>query len=175
MASTNIIRDKLINFEVYVSGGRKLGMADITLPSIEYKTSTLAGAGIGGEIEMPTPGQTGSMEVEINWRTINDDNAALMAMKAHDLEFRGANENYDAGMGELITEAIKVNVRTLPKKSDLGSLKPADHTDTKTTMEVIYFKETINDKRVIEIDKLNYIHYVHGVDYLESVRKALGL
>ena len=48
MASTNIIRDKLINFEVFVTGDRKLGMADITLPSIEYKTSNLAGAGIVG-------------------------------------------------------------------------------------------------------------------------------
>ncbi len=175
MAKTNIVRDKLVNFEVFISGNRKLGMADVTLPSLEYKTSTLSGAGIGGEIEMPTPGQTGSMELEINWRTINDDNAALLAMKAHDLELRGANENYDAGTGEIVTEAVKVNVRALPKKGDLGSLKPADHTDTKSTLEIIYIKESIDGKRVVEIDKLNYIHYVNGVDYLADVRKALGL
>ncbi len=175
MANVNIVRDKLVNFEVYIAGGRKLGMADITLPSIEYKTATLSGAGIGGEIEMPTPGQTSSMELEINWRTINDDNAALLGVKAHDLELRGANENYDAGTGELSIEAVKINVRTLPKKGDLGGLKPADHTDTKSTLEVIYFKETIDGKRQIEIDKLNYIHYVNGVDYLEGVRRALGL
>lgn len=91
------------------------------------------------------------------------------------MEFRGANENYDAGTGEIITEAVKVNVRALPKKGELDSFKPADHTDTKTTMEVIYLKQTIDGKRTIEIDKLNYIHYVNGVDYLESIRKALGL
>lgn len=175
MARVNIIRDKLVNFEVFIGGGRKLGMGDITLPTIEYKTSTLSGAGIGGEIEMPTPGQTGSMEMEINWRTVNDDNAALLAMKAHDLELRGANENYDAGTGEIVTEAVKINVRALPKKGDLGSFKPADHTDTKSTLELIYFKETINGRRQIEIDKLNYIHYVNGTDYLKGVREALGL
>ena len=175
MATTNIVRDKLINYEVVVAGSRKLGTTDVTLSSIEYKTTTLSGAGIGGEIEMPTPGQTGSMEVELNWRTINVDNAALLAMKAHDLEFRGANENYDAGTGEIITEAVKVNVRALPKKGDLGTLKPADHTGTKSTMEVIYLKETIDGKRVIEIDKMNYIHYVDGTDYMAPVRKALGL
>ena len=60
MATTNIVRDKLINYEVFVAGSRKLGTADVTLSSIEYKTTTLSGAGIGGEIEMPTPGQTGS-------------------------------------------------------------------------------------------------------------------
>ena len=43
----NIVRDKLINFEVFKEGNRKLGMGDITLPSLEYKTATLSGAGIG--------------------------------------------------------------------------------------------------------------------------------
>lgn len=175
MSGINVVRDKLINFEVFVGGNRKLGMADVTLPSIEYKTATLSGAGIGGEIEMPTPGQTSSMELEINWRTVNDDNAQLLAMHAHDLELRGANENYDAATGEVLTENIRIFARGLPKKGDLGSFKPADHTDTKTTLELLYFKEVVNGTREIEIDKLNYIHYVHGVDYMASVRAALGL
>ncbi len=175
MGSVNMVRDKLINFEVFVAGGRKLGMADITLPSIEYKTATLSGAGIGGEIEMPTPGQTGSMELEINWRTLNEDATKLLAMKAHDLELRGSSEQYDAGTGEISSEPVKINVRTLPKKGDMGSFKPADHTDTKNTLELVYIKITIANKKVLEIDKLNYIHFVDGVDFLASVRSDLGL
>lgn len=175
MGNINIVRDKLINFEVFIAGGRKLGMADITLPSIEYKTATLSGAGIGGEIEMPTPGHTASMELEINWRTLNEDVTKLLAMKAHDLEIRGSNEQYDAGTGEIKSEAVKINVRTLPKKSDTGSYKPADHTDTKSTLEIIYIKIAVAGKVVLEIDKLNYIHFVDGVDYLASVKSDLGL
>lgn len=174
MGSVNIVRDKLVNYEVYCAGERKLGMGDITLPSLEYKTATLSGAGIGGEIEMPTPGQIGSMELEISWRTINEDVTNLLSMKAQDLELRGANENYDAATGEIKIESVKINVRCLPKKGDLGSFKSADHTDTKTTLEVIYMKVSVDGKREIEIDKLNYIHYIDGVDYLESVRNALG-
>lgn len=175
MSGVNVVRDKLINFEVFMTGARKLGMADITLPTVEYKTATLSGAGIGGEIEMPTPGQTASMELEINWRTINEDVTTLLAMKAHDLELRGANEQYDAGTGEIKTQAVKINIRGLPKKGDVGTFKPADHTETKSTLELTYLKITIDDKMVLEIDKLNYIHYVDGVDYLASVRAALGL
>ena len=115
------------------------------------------------------------MEVELNWRTINVDNAALLAMKAHDLEFRGANENYDAGTGEIVIQAVKVNVRCLPKTGEIGSLKPASNTDTKNTMEVLYLKVEVDDKKTIEIDKLNYIHYVDGTDYLAGVRNALEL
>lgn len=175
MGNVNTVRDKLINFEVFSGGVRKLGMADATLPKIKSKTSTLSGAGIGGEIEMPTTGQTESLELEINWRTINEDISELSAMKAHDLELRGANEQYDAGTGEIKTQAVKINVRGLPKEVDLGSFKPADHTDTKTTLELVYIKITIDGTRKVEIDKLNYIYYVNGVDYMESVRKALGL
>ena len=38
-AGVNTVRDKLINFEVFKSGNRKLGMADVTLPDISYKTA----------------------------------------------------------------------------------------------------------------------------------------
>lgn len=171
----NIVRDKLINFEVFKEGNRKLGMGDITLPSLEYKTATLSGAGIGGDIEMPTPGQTASMELEINWRTLNEDVTKLLAVKAHDLEIRGSNQQYDAGTGEIKSQPVRINVRTVPKKSDLGSFKPAEHTDSKSTLEIIYLKVEIGGERVIEIDKLNYIHYVDGVDYLASVRSDLGV
>lgn len=175
MAAINTVRDKLINFEVFKSGTRKLGMADVTLPKLKNKTSTLSGAGIAGEIEMPTPGQTESMELEISWRTINEDVSELSEMKAQDLEIRGAFENYDSATGEITTQAVKVNVRGLPKETDMGSLKPADHTDSKNTLELLYYKVTVDGVRKIEIDKLNYIHYLNGTDYLESVRRALGI
>ena len=174
-AGVNTVRDKLINFEVFKGGNRKLGMADVTLPSISYKTVTISGAGIGGEIEMPTPGQTESMETEISWRTLNEDVTELLAMRSQDLEFRGANEQYDVATGEIKVQTVKVNICGLAKKGDLGSLKPADHMDSKTTLEVTYIKVTIDGVRKVEIDKLNYIHFVDGVDYLADVRKALGL
>ncbi|MBQ8699211.1 MAG: phage major tail tube protein, partial [Schwartzia sp.] len=85
----NAVRDKLINYEVFLGGERKLGMADVTLPEVSYKTDTLSGAGIGGDIDMPTLGQTDSMELGIKWRTINEDVTALLKQEAHDLEIRG--------------------------------------------------------------------------------------
>ncbi len=37
-----------------------------------------------------------------------------------------------------------------------------------------YYATYIDGKKVLEIDILNFIYYVNGVDYLEDVRKALG-
>lgn len=175
MSVINSIQDKSINYEVFAGGQRKLGTSEIALPKIEPMTSTLSGAGIGGEIEMPTPGMTGSLETELTWRTVNERNMEMLKTGAQDLELRNANEVYDAGTGLIKVQAIKINLRGLLKSGDLGSLKPADHTDTKTTIETIYLKITIDGKRIVEIDKLNYIYYVNGTDYLADVRKALGL
>ena len=66
-------------------------------------------------------------------------------------------------------------MRALPKEMDVGKLDPASQTDSTNQMSVLYFQEKINDKKRIEIDKLNYIFEVDGVDYFEPVRAALGL
>lgn len=171
----NQVRDRLEGYEVFVEGTRKLGTADVTLPELKYKTETLSGAGIGGDIEMGTPGQTESMELGLTWRTINEDGVSLMAMQSHDLELRGANQHYDAGTGKFIRHAVKINVRGIPKSGNLGKFEMASRSDMETTLEALYLKITMDGKKMVEIDKLNYIHYIDGVDYLEGLRQALGL
>ena len=37
-----------------------------------------------------------------------------------------------------------------------------------------YFATYIDGAKVLEIDILNFIYFVNGVDYLADVRKALG-
>lgn len=171
----NEVRDKLVNFEVYIAGDRKLGMADVTLPEISYKTDTLSGAGIGGEIDMPTLGQTEGMELKIKWRTINGDVTELLKQEAHDLELRGAIQHHDAGTGKFRVQAVKINVRGVPKGGNLGKFEPSAKSDAETTLELLYLKVTIDGERKVELDKLNYIHYINGTDYLSEVRTALGL
>ncbi|MBQ4358968.1 MAG: phage major tail tube protein [Proteobacteria bacterium] len=175
MASTNVQRDKLINYTVFVEGNRKLGTADITLPTISYNTDTLSGAGIAGEVDMPTLGHTDSMEVEINWRIVTGDLAVLIEPRGHNLEFRGSNQIYDEGNNEFKTSPVVVSVRALPKEGSLGKLEAMSTADASNTLEVTYLKVEIAGETKIEIDKLNFIHMINGTDYLASVRSDLGL
>ena len=39
---------------------------------------------------------------------------------------------------------------------------------------VTYFATFFDGKKVLEVDKLNFIYEVDGVDYLAEVRKAMG-
>jgi phage tail tube protein FII len=40
---------------------------------------------------------------------------------------------------------------------------------------VVYISVSIDGKKVLEIDKFNYICIIDGEDYLKDVRKALGI
>lgn len=170
-----IHRDRLTGFTIFKDGNRKMGIADITLPDIEYQTESLKGSGIAGELDFLNPGNIGAMKMTINWRTINEDLTELSAPKAHMLECFGAIQKYDAGSGELTTQQVRLAVRCLPTKSGLGKLENGTTMDSNNEFTVAYLKMTIDGTTKFEIDPLNYIFIVDGTDYLSAARTALGL
>ncbi|WP_295163428.1 phage major tail tube protein [Selenomonas sp. F0473] len=173
--AVNAVRDKLTDYAVFKDGRLLLGTADITLPSISYMSDTIKGPGIGGEVEMPTMSMTSSMDIEINWRTINDDLTELMAPVAHDLEFRGAESHFDSGTGQIRQIPAIVKVRVLPKTGELGKFETSSTTGSSNKMECIYIKVTYDGKTKIEIDKFARVFSINGTDYMADIRAALGL
>lgn len=171
----NPVPEKLINFRVYEDGTDLLGVADAELPSIEPMTDGVKGAGIAGEVDAPVIGQFGSMTLKLNWRTVNKSLLSLAQQKAHNLDLRGAIQVFQASTGEYLKQALKVVVRAIPKKTDLGKLAVASGQDSSSEFEVIYIKVMLEGEVMVEIDKYNYICVIAGVDYLAEVRTALGL
>ncbi|MEC1744119.1 phage major tail tube protein [Schinkia azotoformans] len=171
----NQVPEKLIAFRVYQDGNDLLGVADVEMPSIEAMTETVKGAGIAGEFESPVIGHYGSMTTKLNWRTLSKPVIHLTQPKAHNLEFRGASQVFDAGSGEYKFPPLKVTMRCTPKKTELGKLDVGAKSDSSNEFEVSYIKVFIDGKAVLEIDKFNYICVIDGVDYLKGVREALGL
>lgn len=171
----NQIPEKLINYTVYRDGAEFLGTADIQLPSLEALTETVKGAGIAGEVDSPTLGHYSSMAVTLNWRTVTDSSVRLAQQKSHSLDFRGAQQVYDAGNGEYRSVGVKVSVKAIPKKMDFGKMEPASTTDTSNELEVTYMKVVIDNKVMLEIDKFNFICIIDGEDQLKQVRQQLGM
>ncbi len=171
----NPIPEKLINFRVYKDGNDLLGVADAELPSLEAMTETVKGAGIAGEVESPVLGHFGSMGLKLNWRTVTKPTIHLTKPRAHALDLRGAAQVYDAASGEYKVSALKVSVRCVPKKTELGKLDVGATSDASNEFEVTYIKVFMDGKTVLEIDKFNYICVIDGEDFLKDVRKALGL
>jgi P2 family phage contractile tail tube protein len=165
-----------INFRVYNGENQDLlGIAEVTLPNFEAMTETVSGAGIAGEIDMPVLGHFGSMTVELSWRTMTSDAVTLSEQKAHRLDLRGSIEQYDEQSGDIASIPMKIALVTIPKGLNLGNLNVGTGSDSSTELECVYIKVWLDGKESVELDKFNYIYRVNGVDYLESVRRDLGL
>lgn len=169
------VPEKLIGFRVYKDSTDYIGIADVTLPSLEAMTETVSGAGIVGEVDSPTLGHMSSMETALNWRTLEKSNIELAAPDGVQLDMRGAQQVYDSSTGKFVVRPVKIFLNGIPKNTELGKLEVGTTTDTVNTLETTYLKVDIDNETVLEYDKYNYIYTVGGNDYLQAVREALGL
>lgn len=170
-----IVPEKLINYKCYNESNDLLGVTDVDLPSIEYMTETVKGAGIAGEINSPTMGHFSNMEAKITWRIIDKPLLNLAGNKAHTLDLRGAQQTYDPVSGEYKVLPVKVLIKGATTNTELGKFEQGGTVGGTTTISVFYLKVVVDGTTLVEIDKYNYIANVGGTDWLSDVRKALGL
>ncbi|RAV18831.1 phage major tail tube protein [Paenibacillus contaminans] len=167
--------ERVIDYSVFLNGTEYLGTATATLPEITYLVDTIKGGGINGEMEAPAPGQTGTMTLTLNWRTIEAAAAKLIAPKSHALDLRASIQTFDPATSEYKETAFKVTVRGRPLALSMGNLEPAATMDTNNTFSISYLKVMIDGVEALEIDKYNYVHKVYGVDYLAATKANLGM
>lgn len=98
----------------------------------------------------------------------------LAEPRKHQLDLRAAQQSWDNSTGRYVQQAVKHVLVVNPKKFAPGKLAPASSAEASGEYPVTYYATYIDGKKVLEIDILNFIYYVNGVDYLEDVRKALG-
>ena len=170
-----VISESLINFEVYSSGNRLLGLANVDLPEINFITSEVSGAAINGKLDVPITGATESLELTLNWRTWYTDPTKLLRHNVINLSARGALQNYDSSKGQVKIVPLRIDFRGRLKGVGLGSLKPAEQMESSSKIECDYLKITVDGKVTAEIDKYSFIYSVNGVDFMSDVRTALGL
>ena len=145
----------------------------VTYPDLELLTETLKGAGINGEIDLPTYGQFGSLEVEVSHNGLTSDIVSLFGMKTQHLEHRWASQvlNSTTGASEIVGK--KIIWRGFPKKLGIGSIEPNKAEEPSSTFELTYMKYMIGGVVALEIDKLNDVFKANGVDYSSAVKNLL--
>lgn len=172
----NNIPIKLAGMSLFMEGSNQdFATGDITLPSLTPMSDSISGAGILGEIDLPSPGHYGAMQLTIAWRTINADAFKLVSSKRKALEIRGAFREFDTISNSFVTRAVKIVVRGVGKGIDLGTLAQNAVTNTTNTIELTYIKIFIEGKPVFELDKFSYVSKINGEDDQADVRTALGL
>jgi len=171
----NRIPAVLVDYAVYLGNSRLIGTGEVTLPSINAVTADLEGAGIGGKVELPVLGKFDSMTTSIAFRTLELAMSELMTPVAKDITVRASQQVYDGAGGNLSTEGLVVQMRVMPKATDHGSMKSGEAMDGKVELEVLRLRVSVGGRELYEIDKLNCIYRVNGVDYSASIRADLGI
>mgnify|MGYP000637744151 CR=1 FL=1 len=156
------------NFNLYNNGTALVGLTgEISLPAFEGMTETLSGPGILGEIEEVIIGQFGSMELEIPFRILDEDAFKLMSPATSlNLTLR-ASEQFTVKS----TGGMRVVVRGRQKKLTGGTVKQGGAMDAAVTVEITYIMIELDGKQRIELDKINNVYKVNGVDLLAKIRK----
>lgn len=169
--------NKTLQYKVYNrTSGKPDFVTDTTSykrPDIEVMTDKISGAGIAGEIDMPTLAQLSAMEIEIGFKRANKKAVELFGQQTQELEVRWVTDVLDTTGAKVSTCANKDIIKAIPKKLSLGNIETNSTNEASIPLEVIYFKHIQDGEALIEIDKLNNVFIVNGVDYAKPIREAL--
>lgn len=163
----------VINYALYENNTEYVGITQADLPSLEFITSTITGAGIAGEIEAILVGQMKAMSITLKHTILTSNAIKLSTPEIHTWELREAQQSVE-NSGKLKLTGVKHIFKAFPKSMAGGSLKPQSTSDPETVASVLYWAEYRDGQKVMELDPLNNICFVNGTDYLAPLRTALG-
>lgn len=168
------IDESVINFALYEDANEYLGMAEVALPELASLTQEITGAGIAGNVEAVILGHFEAMTTTLNFRTVTRSAVSLNKPGYHTLTLRVAQQLKDTVKGTKVVQHVKHVMIVESKKYAPGKVAQASSAEASGEYAVTYFATFIDGKKVLEVDKLNFIYEVDGVDYLADVRKAMG-
>ena len=169
-----IIPEVINNFNVYGGDNSKLiGVSgEVSLVEIGAVTATVSGAGMLGEMNIPVPGQIGSLEQAIPFNVLSVNVFRQFKLnKRATVVLRGDVQSTDSSTGEIKHSALKITFRGYVKKITPGKVKAADTMGSSVTLELSYIHIEMDGRTVIQIDKLNSIFIVDGEDILAEIVK----
>lgn len=167
-----MIPQTLYNTNLFVDGVSFSGdVPSLGLPKLTIKTDDYRGGGMDGPIEM----DQGLDKLEANFTT---NGVRFEALKyfgladqtAFNAVFRGSFKGQKGA-----TTAVIATLRGMLKEVDPGDWKPGDKAEFKFAIAVSYYKLEVGGRLMYEIDPLNSVRVINGVDQLAAVRRDLGL
>lgn len=143
----------------------------VTLPKLSRKLDPYRGGGMSGAAHIDMGLEDDALDIE--WTIGGIDELVLSQWGASGVPLRFCGSYQRDDSEEIV--AVEVEVRGTHQTFDFGEAKQGEDTETKITTKCTYFKLTWNGSELLEIDTVNLIEKVKGVDRLEKHRKNIGL
>ncbi|HHH1656292.1 TPA: phage major tail tube protein [Yersinia enterocolitica] len=165
---------KMMN--LFNDGLSYMGVAkSVTLPKLTRKLESYRGAGMNGSASVDLGLDDDALNMEWTLGGFPDEKLwsqyAAPGADSVPLRFTGSIQRDDTG-AEM---AVEIVMRGRHKEIDGGDSKQGELTETKISTQCTYYKLALDGKELIEIDTLNMIERVNGIDRLEQHRRNIGL
>jgi hypothetical protein len=171
----NISVNRCTNANVLLNGESMLGRAEeVDLPDIKTTMADHKALGMQGKMELPNG--VDKLEASFKWNSIYPDVMALVPNPyvAISVQVRASVETWD-GTGCSQQVPLVTYLTGSFKEFSAGKFKPRENAEFPSKMNVTYIKQNLNGVDLFEIDMLNNIYNVNGVDLLSAYRANLGV
>ncbi|QOV67807.1 phage major tail tube protein [Citrobacter sp. BDA59-3] len=166
---------KLKHLNLFNDGNNWQGIVEsLTLPKFTRKFEKYRGGGMPGAVDIDMGLDDGALDTEFSIGGMEALLFKQMGIATADgiqLRFTGSIQRDDTAE----VQAVELVVRGRHKEIDGGELKTGESNTTKVSSVNTYAKLTINGEVCYEVDVLNMVEIVNGVDLMEAHRSALGL
>jgi len=162
----------LKNMNLFVDGRGYAGRIDeIELPKLTLKTEEHRAGGM----DLPVEIDLGMDKLEAQL-TISDYDPevfklfGLLDNAATQITIRGAIQAQGSE-----AKPVAIQLRGGWKELDAGTWKPGDKSTLKVSVASSYYKLSIDNEELVEIDAINLVRRVGGVDQMQAIRAAIGI
>ena len=166
---------KLKNFNIFVDGKSMIGVAsEVTPPKLTHKIVDYRGGGMLASVGVDLGFDDSALDMEITVGGLSLELLKKMYVPTADgmqLRFTGAYQD-ETSTGYTTCE---IQTRGRFTGTDLGTAKVGEDTSHKYTLKNTYVKITVGMQVILEVDALNMILVVDGIDRGAELRKAMGL
>jgi len=163
----------LKHFNVFADGVSHAGeVEEIDLPKLTRKVEELRAGGMNGPVSIDLGNE--KLEMETTYGGLMREILKQYATTTVDgamLRFAGAYQREDSGE----VDSVEIVVRGRHTEIDFGKGKTGSKDPFKVKSALTYYKLSVNGEVWIEIDLVNFIEKVFGVDRLAEQRRAIGL
>lgn len=164
---------KLKNFNLYNDGNSYMGVVgEFTQPKIAAQMEDWRGGGMLGPVKIDM-GLEG-MEAEFSVGGLVTQIIRQFGIPRVDgvlLRLVGAYQRDDGSA----PQSVETVMRGRYQEIDMGNAKAGEDTEHKAKMPLSYYKLVVDGRVEMEIDMINSVFIVDGIDRYAEIRAAIGL
>lgn len=162
---------KLKNMNLFNEGQSYLAeVQSVNTPKLARKMEDYRGGGMDGTVKI----DMGAEAMEMEWTLGGPDRTVLRqfgrpGLSGTFLRFVGSYQNDATGS----YDTVEITVRGRHEEVDMGEAKIGEGGECKVKTQCVYYRLEWNGRVEVEIDVLNMIYIVDGVDILAEQRAAI--